>query len=297
MAVNPAESAPPADVKHSSVAPAELRCPECGLSAAGRFCSACGAELHPEPAPSLRHLLRETVHELTDLDSAVLRTFGTLLAKPGELTRAYLSGGRRRYLRPLKVFLMANVIFFFAAGVVDMATFSTPLYYQVSSPPLQHEKLTLLVRKMAAERVSVSQLEPRWNATTDAYARTLVVLMIPLYTLLFALLLAWTRAPLVKHAVFSAHFMSVYLLFLSAMGGVILAMRRLHSHPAFLGSDRAFSAFGLTLLSLYLLLSIRRAYATGWMAALLVTLGAFVAALPILIVYRAVLFFVVLPTV
>jgi len=42
-----------------------------------------------------------------------VRTFVTLVAHPGLLTREYVCGRRRRYLRPLQVFLMCNALFFF----------------------------------------------------------------------------------------------------------------------------------------------------------------------------------------
>ncbi len=277
----------------SSSLPAPL-CRACGALAAGHYCSECGAALDGRETPSLKELLHEGVRELTDVDSALLRTFGALVARPGALTHAYLAGPRGRYLRPLKIFFMANLLFFMLAGIWGTGTFATPLRYQIQQPPASSWKAAAVARKLAAEHVDLRQLEARWDATTDAHARTLVVLMIPLYALVFGLLLCWTRRPVVHHVVFAAHFMSFYLLLLSGFVAAFAVMRVLHV-PAL--SDARWSLIGMAMLSLYTVPAVRRGYDVGWAVAALVTLGAALAALPILWTYRTLLFFTVLPMV
>lgn len=55
----------------------------------------------------MRRFVDDAWHEVTNVDSATMRTMRTMVARPGELTRAYLDGQTRRYLPPLRVYLLA----------------------------------------------------------------------------------------------------------------------------------------------------------------------------------------------
>jgi hypothetical protein len=88
-------------------------CAGCGAPAPGPFCSQCGEELATHREASTGGALarwRDRGHRAAP---AFVRTFVTLVAHPGLLTREYVCGRRRRYLRPLQVFLMCNALFFF----------------------------------------------------------------------------------------------------------------------------------------------------------------------------------------
>src|SRR4051812_20757375 len=90
-------------------------CPTCARRSTSRYCGACG-ERHRTPHDlTLAALLGEWLESLTNTDGRVFRTFAALL-RPGELTAAYLRGERNRYVGPIQVFLIANVVFFFVQG-------------------------------------------------------------------------------------------------------------------------------------------------------------------------------------
>ena len=86
-------------------------CLNCGARLLGPHCSLCGQKHEPQP-PTVGHLLGETFETLTHADSRLWRTFGTLLARPGELTRQWFAGHRASYLPPIRLYLVLSVAFF-----------------------------------------------------------------------------------------------------------------------------------------------------------------------------------------
>ncbi|MBC8375722.1 MAG: DUF3667 domain-containing protein [FCB group bacterium] len=52
------------------------------------------------------------MEELLDVDSRVLRSLKLLFTKPGFLTSEYVKGRRVRYLPPVRIYLVASVLFF-----------------------------------------------------------------------------------------------------------------------------------------------------------------------------------------
>src|SRR5688572_6197928 len=86
---------------------AAARCPECGEELLGAYCHRCG-ESAPDPGRvTTRRYLRSLAHELLDVDSKTLRTLVDLVRRPGLLTAEYLAGHTRRYLSPVRLFLIA----------------------------------------------------------------------------------------------------------------------------------------------------------------------------------------------
>ena len=108
----PPEERPAGERLFATVEPAA--CPECGASVAERFCTRCGEKRVEERDYSLRHYLAEALNVFANLESPIPRSFFALVFRPGLLTAEYLAGRRKRYLKPLQIFVFCNLLFFFA---------------------------------------------------------------------------------------------------------------------------------------------------------------------------------------
>lgn len=93
------------------------RCPNCDHPATGAYCSHCG-QSQARTGSTFVSLLREALEEISDADSRLLRTAGTILFLPGRATRDYLACKRARYLPPFRTYLIFNVILYFMLDVV-----------------------------------------------------------------------------------------------------------------------------------------------------------------------------------
>ncbi len=99
-----ADSPPPAPV----TVPA---CRNCGAAAPGRYCPSCGQET-ALALPAAGAFLREAAGRYVALDGRLARTLYHLPFKPGFLTREYLAGRRKRYIRPARLFLVLALALF-----------------------------------------------------------------------------------------------------------------------------------------------------------------------------------------
>jgi hypothetical protein len=90
-------------------------CENCGAQLVGHYCARCG-----QPAVdyrrSFRHVIVDLLDEFLNWDSKFLATIGLLIAKPWRLTNEFLAGKRVRYVHPLRLYLLASILFFFAAN-------------------------------------------------------------------------------------------------------------------------------------------------------------------------------------
>ena len=99
------------------------RCANCGhpLSPDECYCADCGQKRLDERARSFMHVLRTSLAEVSSVDSRLWRSMGLLFARPGFLSREYRLGRRKRYLSPISLFLIANVVFFLAPSLTDFS--------------------------------------------------------------------------------------------------------------------------------------------------------------------------------
>ena len=95
------------------------RCRNCGARAPDRYCPNCGQET-ALALPTAGAFLREAAGRYVAFDGRMWRSLHALLFRPGFLTRQYLSGRRRRYVRPARLFVALSIVFFavlrFASG-------------------------------------------------------------------------------------------------------------------------------------------------------------------------------------
>jgi hypothetical protein len=88
---------------------APKNCRNCSAPVDGKYCATCGQETALR-LPTLREFVREAAGRYVALDGRFWRTVFALLARPGFLTREYLAGRRRRYVRPARLYLFATLI-------------------------------------------------------------------------------------------------------------------------------------------------------------------------------------------
>lgn len=95
--------------------PRSERCLNCGEELTGPFCAQCGQRDIP-PYPSVRELVTDAFWELSGWDGRFAATARTLVKAPGLLTVDFLEGRRARYISPLRLYLLASLVYFLAAA-------------------------------------------------------------------------------------------------------------------------------------------------------------------------------------
>src|SRR5947208_8395154 len=91
------------------------QCENCGAQLSGKYCAQCG-----QPAidyrRSFRHVIVDVLDSFLNWDSKFFATLALLIVKPWRLTSEFLAGKRVRYLHPLRLYLLASILFFFAVN-------------------------------------------------------------------------------------------------------------------------------------------------------------------------------------
>lgn len=106
-------TAPAADDR----AAGDVACRNCGAEAPGAYCPSCGQETALE-LPRAGQFMREAAGRYVALDGRMGRTLFALLFRPGFLTREYLAGRRKRYVRPARLVLVLAIVLFAAARLL-----------------------------------------------------------------------------------------------------------------------------------------------------------------------------------
>ena len=114
-------SSPPGS--DSSDGSQETTCANCDAPLDGTYCGVCGQRAADRIVP-LWQVTNEFLEDLFDLDLRILRTFPTFFFWPGRLTNEYLRGRRRRYIRPLRLYLFSSFLLFTVLALTNLNGFS-----------------------------------------------------------------------------------------------------------------------------------------------------------------------------
>jgi ribosomal protein L32 len=95
--------------------PPLTHCENCGEPLVGHYCAKCG-----QPAidyrRSFRHVILDILDSFLNWDSKFVASIGLLLTTPWRLTNEFLSGKRVRHVNPLRLYLLASILFFFVVN-------------------------------------------------------------------------------------------------------------------------------------------------------------------------------------
>lgn len=278
------------------------RCRACSVRLAGPYCHACG-ERRPGPEDErLGLFLREQFHEVTSADGKLWRSLKALFV-PGKLTEEYFAGRRGRYVRPVRLFIVGNLLFFF---MLTLTASSSIFQGRAESNRTNSAYGRWATEQLAAAAAGAGVSQEAYDAAFDQHAETLsttlVFLLVPGLALTLAALLFWTGASGLRHLVFATHYFAFTMI-----GSVVVAVVLLPVHWGLQSLSRygvpAPSGYSLdpllfVVFVIYLVLALRRAYGIGWWASVAVTAGEVaLSGFVLLQLFQTVLFVVTLWTV
>jgi len=159
--------------------PPLTHCENCGAPLSGPYCGQCG-----QPAIDYRrsfgHVLVDVLNEFLNWDSKFFATIALLIVKPWRLTNEFVAGHRVRYVHPLRLYLLASILFFFAVnygtrglnfepgklGPKDRAELEADLKRE-DLPPAAREKLEALLRESSPPPVPSPLTNAASPSTTE----------------------------------------------------------------------------------------------------------------------------------
>jgi uncharacterized protein DUF3667 len=290
---------------------ASTLCASCGQTLQGKYCSRCGERALVRDEYSLRRFLVDATRDISNGDAKLYRTLWLLVRRPGQLTTEFLRGSRVNYLRPVQLFLLANLVYFVIQPRTGFAGFNTHLTLQMDD---QFYSEALHIRQQVEQRIAqrnitFSDYNTAFNTRSSLYARSLTVLMVPLLGLALALVFAGKRKPLAAHLVFATHFMAWQLLVVFSAFLFVLSMMAPYVGWLFDWASRAgmpgipfvrfalFEMGSLLVILPYLFWAVRRVYAVGRVFGGVATFLLAALLLVVIVTYRFLLFWLTFATV
>lgn len=217
-------------------------CANCGAPLSGEYCVQCG-QSNEDVKRNFVPLLNDTLDGLFQWDGRLLTTVREIFVRPGEVARDYMDGKRARFTPPVRLYLIASLIFFIGIAlsgvrIVAIDSGMTELGPSISiellqggaaSPPLEasEEEIEQFYANSAEAGISraISELvmEAALNPETvenriTSLASQGQILMVFFFAL-FNLMLH-PRRKLIEHLVYALYFHAAILpLLLVLVGG------------------------------------------------------------------------------
>lgn len=282
-----------------SVTPKEWQCPNCGTNVVDKFCPHCGEKKFGAADLSLRHFFTHALGEFFHYDSKIFRSFRLLFTRPGFLTSEYLRGCRKPYLHPFQLFFISNLIYFVLQPHMGWSGLRTTLTLQTKYMPYSSFASSMVSRRIIEKGVSLEAFSHSFDHMVDIQARSLVLIVVLIYSALLAILQWRKKSYFGQHLVFCLHF-TAFLLFatfigiyggsywimrLAAMGGVKISI---------LSSDKDLFLVAVILIALYAARALRIVYHDSLPVSLLKGAVMAFAFHYVLNIYRFILFLIAL---
>lgn len=175
-------------------------CINCGSPLSGNFCSNCGEKVFSDHDKTIGHFVHETFHFLTHLDGKFLTSLKAVFSKPGLLSLEYCRGIRKKYFKPVSLFLVGVIVYLFfpllqglnMSYYENINTFSALHVYVVED---------VAVKKAEKKNITTEELANRYDAKSPKVSKIMLLLLLPFSGLLLWLLFFRKREYLFDHLI------------------------------------------------------------------------------------------------
>lgn len=154
-------------------------CKNCGNHFTGKFCNNCGEKVYGEHSKSFSHLAEEVFHFFTHLDSKYLKTLKVIFFKPGQMSLDYCDGVRKKYFKPVSLFLIGIIIYLLLPIAQGL---NLNLSTNLSNTKAIGLGFTqqLVNKKIAGKNISFEEFSEKYQQKSTVLAKPMLFIILPL---------------------------------------------------------------------------------------------------------------------
>ncbi len=141
-------------------------CTNCGATLTGPFCARCGQNTATLNRPALA-LLHDSLDSLLSLDGKFWTTAVGLFRSPGKAARDFLDGKRASQTQPIRLYLLAALIFVLGFQASGIAFIAIETEYGTTASEGSVEASGLAVVGSGAVDVRMTLLRPPWEPAPE----------------------------------------------------------------------------------------------------------------------------------
>lgn len=269
----------------------QIKCINCNTVLTGKYCSACGQKRIEPKDKKLIYFFSELFTSFFFADGKIFATFKTILTKPGELSRVYISGNRKKYLTPLQLFFFANLLYFLFPII---STFNTSLSTQIKHLPYSDYVKTVVGERINEMGVSYEEYRETYEQLSSQNGKLLLIVLVILQAVIFKLLFIRNENFYFSDFIAaSAYFNAIYIIFLLILlPSIVIGLNQIFDLEFNFINDTWLSIMFVVLVIAYLLVFVKRAFQVSFQSSFIKSVLLAICLIPSFIVYRFVLFWV-----
>jgi hypothetical protein len=255
-----------------------ITCKNCGNHFSGKYCNNCGEKVYEEHDKSIMHFFEEGFHFITHVEGTLLTTIKTIFTKPGKLSLDYCNGIRKKYFKPIPLYLLLVVLYLLFPALeglnMRLEFYPTQKYYGSYAK----EKI---LEKAAETGYTKPQLIEKFHQKSEKVSKFMLLVLIPFTAIFFYLLTFWKRKYFFDDMVLAAELNSFYLMWGFLVMPIILAgvmslyKAIFHTLPPI--GDAVLGIIIYTVFSIYCIRAFKRFYGFSWWGSIGLMLLFFVA--------------------
>lgn len=243
-----------------------VNCPTCGVKFEGPFCYACGEKQTSPKDYTLKKYSAQALDMFTHFDGKFFNSFKYLLFYPGKLTEENLQGRKVKLMKPLQLYVVVNLIYYFLLKKADIFLIYLSQLYKDNTMGIQ----STVQHYAGKANLSVDDYILKFDNLLPTTSKAMLALLIPLLALVFWLLYVRKAKNFVPHLIHTTHFFSFFLVFTLLFVWIII----IPLQNTRLLNDYRIWIWGLNvpILGMYLYFSLKRVYKQSVRITLLKTL-------------------------
>ena len=154
-------------------------CKSCSNIFTGEYCNLCGEKVLLPSDRSFRKFLSNILISITFADSKFIKTLWLMIKDPGFVALQFSEGRRVKYLNPLSVFFLLNLVYFFFP-VIQL--FNASLNTQLRSP-LSGYYQNIIAHKILNLHMDVASFSLIYNLKSTSFAKLMVMVFVVIASL------------------------------------------------------------------------------------------------------------------
>ena len=150
-------------------------CKSCGNTFAGYYCNSCGEKVLLPTDRSFKKFLSNILIAITFADSKMTKTLWLTIADPGFISREFAEGRRVKYLKPLSLFFVLNLIYFLFPLI---QLFNASLNTQLLAPYRDVVKEMVSAKMIAMSIHDIQSFSVIYNLKSTGLAKLMVMVFV-----------------------------------------------------------------------------------------------------------------------